>query len=618
MTPKELIKNKKKFKPVTAKAHTPPYKIHRYFARRPWNLFESLIKHHSPEGGVVLDPFCGGGVTPYEGIKTGRKVIACDINPLSNFIVNNMFHNDLSKDLLTAYDEVMKYLKKISADSFTVTCSECNKDTAVEWYELAHTTACNLCDSSITLLEKNKIRNGIYKCSNQKCWGGKTGVSVARSKRKEPVYLSAHGKCQNCNSKFSVEVDGVLLDSNRAHASKLRREVKKNNAEFPDELIPLEWDRQKEDLLSEKGIATFQDFFTKKNLYINYLLLNKIKEYKNKKDVYSILRFIFSDSLRDTNIMTFTNGTWQNGTPTSWAKHAYWLPAQFCEVSVLKSFGKSFESIKKAIEFNKSVGITMKRAKRVDDLKGAANLYIHTGVLKEMKLPAKSVDAVITDPPYGSNVQYLELSHFWFPWNKDVYESDNIDYSKEAVVNRKKTIKNAKTYKTYEDSLYEVFSESHRVLKDSGYIIMTFNNKDLKAWLALLISLFRSGYHFEPGGITFQDGVSNYRHTAHTKAEGSPYGDFVYEFIKDTPTLVNNLSQIDRDQLVAYIKNEISSAIKKYKKGEKDRNTILVELFNKIVPEIESFVRISKTRGVIDDLYEIFTQSHLEPLYVAA
>jgi len=614
---KKALKSTKKFKAVTAKTHTPPYKIHRYFARRPWNLFESLIKHHSPEGAVIVDPFCGGGVTPYEGLKTGRKVIACDINPLSTFIVGNMFHNHMSDELVSAYNDVLSYIQNVGNESFEVTCPDCKKETHAEWYELAHTTKCHLCDGTITLLEGNKVRNGIYKCPNQKCWGHKTGVSVARSKRNEPVYLSANGRCEHCSNKFCVKVDGSLLDINRAHISKLAKAVKKADIALPDEMIPLEWDRQKEDLLNEKGMEKFQDLFTKKNLNLNYLLLNKIKEYQGNKDVYSILRFVFSDSLRDTNIMTFTNGTWAGGSPNSWAKHAYWLPSQFCEVSVAKSFEKSFGSIKKCIEFNATQPIDFKRAERVEDLAKGANLYLHNGVLADLNLKAGSVDAVITDPPYGSNVQYLELSHFWYLWNRDLYAQKPIDMAREAVVNRKQTIKNAKSYKDYEYSLCAVFTESHRILKDGGHIVMTFNNKDLKAWIALLISLFRSGFHFEKGGITFQDGVSNYKHTAHTKATGSPYGDFVYEFIKDAPLPAKNITQFDRDQLVEYIKKEISTAIKKYQKGEKDRNVILVELFNKIVPEIESFVKNSNNTnyGIMDDLYDIFSHSHLEPLY---
>ena len=48
---------------VKAEPHTPVYKMHRYFARRPHNVFRHLIEHYTDEGDVILDPFCGGGVT---------------------------------------------------------------------------------------------------------------------------------------------------------------------------------------------------------------------------------------------------------------------------------------------------------------------------------------------------------------------------------------------------------------------------------------------------------------------------------------------------------------------------------------------------------------------------
>jgi len=60
---------------VEAKQHSPAYMMHRYFARRPYNVFSELIKHYTEEGDVILDPFCGGGVTIVEGLLLKRKVI---------------------------------------------------------------------------------------------------------------------------------------------------------------------------------------------------------------------------------------------------------------------------------------------------------------------------------------------------------------------------------------------------------------------------------------------------------------------------------------------------------------------------------------------------------------
>ena len=143
---------------------------------------------------------------------------------------------------------------------------------------------------------------------------------------------------------------------------------------------------------------------------------------------------------------------------------------------------------------------------------------------------------------------------------------------------------------------------------------MTFNNKDINSWLALLISIFRSGFHFEKGGITFQDGVSQYKHTAHTKAKNSPYGDFLYEFVKDQNRPTLSAAHINREELAEHILAKIAEAVNKYKKGI-DRNVVLISLFNEIVPEIEQFVRFIQDTEEVHDLYSIFGKSGLEPLY---
>jgi DNA modification methylase len=66
--------------------HTPIYKIHRYFARRPYSIFNELIKHYSNPNNIILDPFCGGGVTVIEALRLRRRVIGVDLSPIASFI----------------------------------------------------------------------------------------------------------------------------------------------------------------------------------------------------------------------------------------------------------------------------------------------------------------------------------------------------------------------------------------------------------------------------------------------------------------------------------------------------------------------------------------------------
>jgi DNA modification methylase len=602
--------------PFKAKAHTPPYLIHRYFARRPWNLFERLVRHYSKPNNIVLDPFCGGGVTVYEALKLNRKIVACDLNPLSTYVISNMFHKSLPGDFDSIFGELDAYIQELCEKSFATSCPRCRRRTKIGWYELAHAVKCPTCSNRMVLSENNKVRNGLYRCQNLRCKANREGVKVARIARQDPEYQTYNGKCDSCQRTFGEKVNPHILKINRDHIAELADIANRLGAVLPPLEIPLNWDRQKEDLLFDKGIRYFQDLFTKKNLYINYLILQKINTFKEHEDTFNILRFIFSDSLRETNIMTFSLSGWQNGKPNSWAKHAYWIPSEFCEQNVYLMFLRSLKSLNRSITFNNQQIPDLNPAHSYDDLVLTdKNILIRTGSIDQLHLPSASVDVIITDPPYGSNVQYLELCHFWYLWNKDVYDEPTMSFEREAIVNRKShALTNGKTYREYEKNLLSVYLECFRVLKNDGLMVMTFNNKDLNSWLALLVSVFKAGFHFEKGSITFQEGVANYKHTAHTKARGSPYGDYVYEFVRG-PDYGPIPGSADRNKLLAHIQEGLDSAYQAYIGKLEDKNVILMEFFNNIVPEIESFVRANLGVDVSHDLYDVFTKNHLGFLY---
>ena len=94
-----------------SKRHTRQYQMHKYFARRPYNVFANLINHYSEENDIVLDCFCGGGVTVYESIAQNRKSIGVDLNPLATFITEmQIFDGDIT-DVEKLYDDFIKNMK---------------------------------------------------------------------------------------------------------------------------------------------------------------------------------------------------------------------------------------------------------------------------------------------------------------------------------------------------------------------------------------------------------------------------------------------------------------------------------------------------------------------------
>lgn len=118
------------------------------------------------------------------------------------------------------------------------------------------------------------------------------------------------------------------------------------------------------------------------------------------------------------------------------------------------------------------------------------------------QVAAKSVDLVCMDPPYYNNVQYAELSDYFYIWQKrtlkDLYPGlftrRFTDKQKEAVANpaRDGSAKGAKV--AYERMMGEIFAESRRVLKDDGLLTLMFTHKSQDAWEALIRSLIDSGW----------------------------------------------------------------------------------------------------------------------------
>lgn len=107
------------------------------------------------------------------------------------------------------------------------------------------------------------------------------------------------------------------------------------------------------------------------------------------------------------------------------------------------------------------------------------------------------------------------------------------ELSSEAVVHRKtKHKKYQKGFSDYYELLLGVFRKCNDALKPDGRLVYTFNNKDIRAWYAVIKATIDAGFHIEPAGIFYQEAIHAYRDTAHLRHDGTPQGDFIYTFSK--------------------------------------------------------------------------------------
>jgi adenine-specific DNA methylase len=115
-------------------------------------------------------------------------------------------------------------------------------------------------------------------------------------------------------------------------------------------------------------------------------------------------------------------------------------------------------------------------------------------------VPDGSVDLVCTDPPYYNNVQYGELSDFYYVWQRrtlrdlypDVYDRRIVNRHDEAVANPARD--GAAANATYRRMMQEIFAECRRVLKPDGLMTVMFTHVSQEAWEALTRSLVESDW----------------------------------------------------------------------------------------------------------------------------
>lgn len=140
-----------------------------------------------------------------------------------------------------------------------------------------------------------------------------------------------------------------------------------------------------------------------------------------------------------------------------------------------------------------SLPIMARRKESWDELSGSDHgLLILNGDSSKLPVPDRSVDAVVTDPPYFDFVHYSELSDFFFAWLSPVLRDryswfSRVDSSDVGEVQHKDP-------RVFSRQLASVFRECCRVLKDEGVLAFSFHHSRPEGWAAIYEAIADAGF----------------------------------------------------------------------------------------------------------------------------
>lgn len=331
--------------------------MHKYWGKKPSNDLKELICKYSSEGDIVFDPFAGYGVFGCEAFIMNRNVILNDLNPIANFLNNQLLQKNIDLQLIK---EQWKRIK-IEFEPFVK-----------KWYE----------------------------------WDvdGKTVqlTSILRDKNNIPIRAKYRFDENRGSGEFEIEKN----DSD-------------NYLRFEDSQMIQDWFPTtkliQNSRISAKRGMTVADLFTKRTLSCHAKLLSLIERHSSGAE-QDLLKVAFTANLANCSKLVppiksrgaMSQGAWMTG---------FYMGETYLENNVLSYFENRFNKIIKGKrDYLNQLGnngeLNLNQTVYDNEYKNFQN------DVKALDIKDESIDYVFTDPPYGDAVPYFEQSIIWNSWLK--------------------------------------------------------------------------------------------------------------------------------------------------------------------------------------------------------
>lgn len=478
------------------------YTAHAYHTKVPHKAIMPAILHYTEPGDVILDGFCGSGMTGVAAQLCGapdpafraalekewaaagrsapkwgaRRVVLNDLSPAATFIAANM---NLPFDVKAFEREARRILKELEAElgwmyetlhvdgktrgriNYTVwsevfACPECGGDVVFLEQALDPVTKRVKdefpCPACAVVATKSRLQR-MYTVASDPLLG--VGAKVLK---RRPVHInySVAGKA------FEKQPDQRDLDILERVTTILP------HAAVPTNEIPFMHMTHQRARMAAFGVTHIHHFYLPRAAQALGTLWAKAAAVQDDR-LRSMLLFCFEQAVWGMSLLA-------RYTPTHYSQvnqyltGVYYIASQLAECSPWYILEGKLRRLAKVFENAPAT---------------ARTTAITSGSAAAIALPASSVDYIFTDPPFGENIYYADLNFLVESWHR-VWT----DAAPEAIVDRAK----GKGMLEYQRLMGRCFAEYHRVLKPGRWMTVVFHNSHNAVWNAIQEALSASGF----------------------------------------------------------------------------------------------------------------------------
>ncbi len=514
----------------------------------------------------VLDPTAGGGSIPFQSARFKLHVHANDLNPVAAAILNStlripkQFGNSMDHELKAWGNTLVNRLSNRLSEYFQLPDASDNNS-----YIFARTIVCPRTAKTVPLVGNWSLRrakkpvavrlitrrggvelnepefevvegdNIDFDPKKAATWSRGKGVSPwdglpidgeyirgeARAGRMgEVLYAVAIRIGRKRTFRSPAPTDLAALDAAEVELNRVLPEWERKDI-LPTESVPQGAKTQE---LLNYGVRRWRDTFSTRQLLVHgcfveefHRLIPEVRRScgRGRGDaILTLLAMMQGKAIDYSSRQTMWDVTRQK-VAHAFAIHAFPFKHAFGEFEAgrelfswcLKQLLDAYSELCKLIEpdgESNSVRLINKSLESVDTTvtcQSAAHLPM---------LDDRFQTLICIDPPYYDNVQYAELSDYFYVWEKrtlgkiypEFFADELTNKHDEAVKNKARFASLGKranrfAHNDYRIKMAAIFRECHRVMRDNGAMCVMFTHKAADAWDGLGTALLQAGFTIE-------------------------------------------------------------------------------------------------------------------------